>query len=338
LNLLIFEYATAMGVKDPSITAEGQAMLQGLINDLGGLSASFLISIHADHMDGGNCSPVEIEVDLNEWIEENIHGFDFCLPLAPEEDFILYELTRLIEEKGVKIVGSSSDAVYTCSDKYLTYQILKNKVPVIPTDKILWKELERYFSNVLEGKKVVKPADGVSCSAVQVVDSIESFKDAAMKVKDVTNLPYFLLQDYVKGDNVSVSLLCDGKKAIPLSLNQQNVSQKNGTINYNGGIVPLNHPKENEAKKIAKLAVESIKGLQGYVGVDLILGDEVYVVEINSRLTTPYVALRNMLNFNLGEAIIDAVQGKLSEEMEVKLKGEVEFKKEVKNLQLEVIR
>ena len=338
MNLLIFEYATAMGIRDPIIIAEGQSMLKGLLNDLEGLNPSFLISKHSDYIDGGNCHPILIDEDLNKWIENNIRTFDFCLFIAPEEDFILYDLTRLIEENGIKVVGSSSEAVYTCSDKYLTYEALKNKVPLIPTRKVPWGEMEAYYKDFSEGKKVVKPADGVSCLAVQIVDSLNSFKMAAMEIKEVTNLPYFLLQDWEDGDSVSVSLLTNGEKAIPLSLNLQKISQNNGSINYNGGKVPFNHPREIEAKEIAKKAVESIKGLKGYVGVDLIIGDEIYLVEINSRITSPYVALRTMVNFNLGEAITGAVQGKLPEEVEINLEGEIEFQKEGNHLLLKVIK
>lgn len=334
MNLLIFEYATSMGVEDPALTLEGQAMLKGITSDLEGFNTSFIISKHSVPVEGGNCNPRIIEEDLSEWINNNISAYDFCLPIAPEEDFILSKLTRLIEKNGVRVVGSSSDAVDICSDKYSTYQTLKNKVPIIPTQKVLWEEIDDY-ANRLSGKHVVKPADGVSCSAVQVVDSFESFKKAALQVRNVTCLPYFLLQDYVDGDSVSVSLLTNGKKALPLSLNNQKNTQNNGKINYNGGKIPMRHPKEFEAKKIAKKAVESIKGLKGYVGVDLILGEEIHLVEINSRITTPYVALRQMLNFNLGEAILKSVKGHLPEE--VKLEGEIEFQKEGNRLQLKVI-
>lgn len=334
MNLLVFEYATALGVKDPSLTAEGQAMLNAITNDLEGFNTNFIISKDSAQIEGGSCNPVEIEQDLKEWIINNISFYDLCLPIAPEENFILFELTRLIEKNGVQVVGSSSNAVNICSDKYLTYHALKEKVPVIPTRKVLWREIDEYADGI-SGKYVVKPADGVSCLAVQVVDSAESFKNAAIRVKNVTNLPYFLLQDYVAGDSASVSLLTNGKRAIPLSLNKQDNTQNNGNIIYNGGKVPMNHRKEDEAKEIAKKAVESIRGLKGYVGVDLILGDEVYLVEINSRLTTPYVALRQMLNFNLGEAVVESVKGHLPEE--VNIKGEIEFQKEADHLQLKVI-
>lgn len=333
MNILVFEYATSLGVKDPALTAEGQAMLESITGDLKDLNTSFLISKNSVSPEISSCHPIVLKKDLEEWIDNNISFYDFCLPIAPEEDFILFKLTRLIEKNGVQVLGSSSDAVCTCSDKYLTYQALKSKVPVIPTIKVLWDEIDNY-ANRISSKHVVKPADGVSCSAVQVVDSPESFIKAAEQVKNATKLPYFLLQDWVNGDSVSVSLLTNGKKAIPLSLNKQNNIQKDGIIGYNGGKVPFNHTKAKKAKYIAKKAVESLNGLKGYVGVDMILGDKVYLVEINSRITTPYVALRQMLNFNLGEAIVASVNGYLPQE--VKLEGEIEFHKN-ENLQLKVI-
>ena len=335
MNLLIFEYASALGIKDPALTAEGKAMLRGLTCDLECLPASYLISKNIDSIEGSQCKPVVIEGSIDDWILDNISQYDYCLPIAPEEDFILCGLTRAIEKSGVQVVGSDSNAVRICSDKYLTYQILKDKVPVIPTHRVAWEDIGLYAPGI-SGEKVVKPSDGVSCSAVQIVDSEESFKSATRKVRAISSLPYFLVQDYIEGDSASVSLLSNGKTAIPLSLNQQNISTENGTINYNGGKVPMTHPLEKEAKNVAKKAVESISGLKGYVGVDMILDDdEVYLVEINSRITTPYVALRNMLNFNLGEAIVQSAQGKLPGEFT--LEREIEIQKKGNRLNLNVI-
>ena len=96
------------------------------------------------------------------------------------------------------------------------------------------------------------------------------------------------------------------------------------------GEVPWDHPLKDEAMQVAKKAVESIEGLKGYVGVDLILADEVYLLEINSRLTTPYVALRNITDFNLGLAIINSIYGHLPEEFN--LSGCMEFQKGTQKL------
>ena len=89
----------------------------------------------------------------------------------------------------------------------------------------------------------------------------------------------------------------------------------------------------------AKNVIESIDGIKGYVGVDMILdkdNNEVHIVEVNSRITTAYVALRKIINFNLGEAILESVQGELPNE--IILNGTINFYKEGNNLRISVLK
>jgi predicted ATP-grasp superfamily ATP-dependent carboligase len=78
---------------------------------------------------------------------------------------------------------------------------------------------------------------------------------------------------------------------------------------YLGGELPYDHPLKNEAYNVAIDVVEAIDGLNGFVGVDLIITDtEVYFIEINSRFTTPYFALSRISNyydFNILKTIVD---------------------------------
>jgi len=54
-------------------------------------------------------------------------------------------------------------------------------------------------------------------------------------------------------------------------------------------------------------AVECFPGLSGYVGVDMVLTDEeVFIIEVNPRVTTSYIGARRVLNVNLGEAMVQA--------------------------------
>lgn len=328
MKILILEYASALGINDPSICAEGHAMLEGLVEDFKYKNADYIIAKNAG-FETGYGNRIEIQENLMDWLDENIALYDSCLLIAPEEDFILHKLTELIEKKDVKVIGSSSKAVLTCSDKYKMYDALKGKVNIIETRRVFFDEIDDCNSHFDE-KKIIKPADGVSCSGVKIVDSFDEFKEAANSMQ--SNLPYFIVQDFVEGKSASVSLLCNGEEAIPLSLNLQNIQFDSNGINYNGGEVPFEHELSIEAKMAAKKAVESIEGLKGYVGVDVIVGDEVYIVEINSRVTTPYVALKDILNFNLGEAILDSVYGILPSK--VNLDGKIAFYKEKNHLKI----
>jgi predicted ATP-grasp superfamily ATP-dependent carboligase len=321
-----------MGIDDPSIWSEGQAMLNGFLDDFKDKNVDYLISSNQSISCNNPCNPVKLEGELMDWLDKNISNYDSCLVIAPEEDFILYNIINFIEKKGIKIIGSSSDAVMTCSDKFLMYESLKDKVPIIRTEKVFFKDVNSY--KPFNDKRILKPADGVSCSGVHIVSSNDEMKKAASLIE--TNIPYFVIQNFIEGTSASVSLISNGKEAVPLSLNLQDINFSDSGINYNGGQVPLNHKLADEAKKVAKKAVESIDGLKGYVGVDMILGDKVHLVEINSRITTPYVALRNLLNFNLGDAILDAMYGgKLPSK--VNLNGTISFCKRDDVLKLEKI-
>jgi len=328
LKILILEYASALGIDDPSICAEGRAMLEGLTNDFKFKNADYLVSGNSNFQ-CKYCNPIKIKEDLMDWLDKNIAVYDACLLIAPEEDFILYKITELIEKKGIKVIGSSFEAVLVCSDKFRMYEALKDELNIIKTEKVFFDEIDNY-NPYFDSKKVIKPADGVSCSGVAIVNSLDELKKAAGSMQ--TNLPYFVVQEFVKGISASVSLLSNGEEAVPLSLNLQKIQYVDNNLNYDGGEVPFEHDMENDAKKVAKKAVESINGLKGYVGVDVIIGDTVHVVEINSRVTTPYVALRNILDFNLGEAIFDSVYGIFPSK--INLNGKVSFYKEDNKLKI----
>jgi predicted ATP-grasp superfamily ATP-dependent carboligase len=375
LKVLIFEYATAMGLEDPEFLLEGRAMLEGLLDDFNKIDhsrcfeVSYLIAeklLKNEYLRQWDaCNPLIANfnpknfADLENWLESNISNFEACIFVAAEENLELYKLTKIIENKGVNVLGSTSKAVLKSSDKLETYEHLKkyfndnkndnedknNYINLINTYKIdlnkfksEFKEKTNYnslnrtsnefsekFSNLFDNNKkmLIKPADGVACQGIEVLNSPDELFDSLKSIE--TSFPYVLLQDFVEGQPCSVSLLSDGINAIPLSLNLQKIEfEKNGLV-YDGGEVPWDHPLKYEALSAAKNIVESIDGLKGYIGIDLIIADKIYFIEINSRLTTPYVALRNVIDINLGQAIADSSMGSLPDNFN--LSGCFEFRK-----------
>ena len=344
MKILVFEFATATGVDDPSYIAEGRAMLCGILEDLKNFKTYHLISKDSQIINIQSI-PIIVEGDLGEWLKRNIQDYDACLPIAPEENNILHDLTLLIEEQGVIVLGSSSNAVKLTTNKFETYNVLKDRFPIIKTEKIYFQDLDQkyneYYNPNMDNNlsMVVKPADGVSCLGVMVVNSLNEFMAAQNRIQMLTQLPYSIVQDYIHGISVSVSLLSNGNKAVPLSLNLQNIILDSCDIKYGGGKVPFKHRLSELALETAKNVIESIGGIRGYVGVDMIIDDDknmVHIVEINSRLTTAYVALRKIINFNLGEAILKTLQGDLPDN--VTLNGTINFYKEGKTLRISVLK
>jgi predicted ATP-grasp superfamily ATP-dependent carboligase len=341
MKLLVFEFATATGNTDPSLTSEGHAMLEAILDDLRAFKPHYLVPNKFNQINMGT-GQVSVEGDLFEWLNNNINEYDACLPIAPEESNILHDLTSIIEKNDVDVLGSNSHALRITTNKFKMYNELKEKVPVIKTEKIFFNHDlgESDYKTIFQDgtPKVLKPADGVSCSGVMVLNSYNELIEALNDIKHFTMLPYAILQEYITGTSVSVSLLSNGKTALPLSLNSQEIVLDSNKINYNGGKVPINHNLADVAKNTAKTAVESIEGIKGYVGVDMIIDNDgaVHLVEINSRLTTPYIALRKIINFNLGQSIINAVSGELPPQ--TRLNGEAKFYKEGQTLRVSVLK
>ena len=77
------------------------------------------------------------------------------------------------------------------------------------------------------------------------------------------------------------------------------------------------------------------------MGVDLLINaDEkdvysVYLLEVNSRFTTPYVGLNKITKFNIGKSIVDLIDGEINiNDLNMSLDGEVEFKKSGDSLEI----
>jgi predicted ATP-grasp superfamily ATP-dependent carboligase len=133
---------------------------------------------------------------------------------------------------------------------------------------------------------------------------------AVGKIKRESSSKRFVAQEFIKGAAASVSLISTGSDALSISLNRQDVTigAPDAISSYSGGLVPFDHPLRHRAFAVAEKIVKSFRDLRGYVGVDLVLTEEeAVVIEVNPRLTTSYIGLRRVVNFNVAEAIVNAV-------------------------------
>ena len=101
--------------------------------------------------------------------------------------------------------------------------------------------------------------------------------------------------------------------ALALLAGEQRLST-DGRFHYLGGSLPLPTDLSDRCFRLAWQALNTIPGLRGYVGVDLVLGEaadgsEDWLIEINPRLTTSYVGLRALALTNLADVMIKVVSG-----------------------------
>jgi predicted ATP-grasp superfamily ATP-dependent carboligase len=325
LKIILYEYASGggyAGQKLPTgILAEGFGMLRSIAADFkaNGHEVTLLLDARLSKLN----PPIEADCTVPVMYPEEPRKFLTCLAkindsiyiIAPETGQILQTLVELAEKTGKTILNCKSKAITKVANKALLYDSLQENGFPIPKTLLLntqdtWAQIKRALKQQINYPVVFKPIDGVGCSGLSVIEEEVQVRRAIAKIRAESKCSHYIAQEFVKGESASVSLLVTENKALAISLNKQNITMAGPEAfsSYNGGCIPFDHPYMLEAFELAEKVVESFHGLQGYVGVDLVLAqDKVYVVDVNPRLTTSCVGLRKVVNFNLAKAIENAV-------------------------------
>jgi tyramine---L-glutamate ligase len=313
------------------LAAEGSAMLRALLADFRAWRAVSTVTTldgRLDHL----CLPADqvVRVGPGQYpatFSALLAQSDAALIVAPETEGILAGLSATVEESGRLLLGSTSAAVAIGADKagcHTRFQQAGLPTPLTrKADIVAAPQAAAEIGYPL----VVKPLDGVGCEGVCLVAGPDKLETALAVVRSATRRQEIILQSYVAGTHASVSLLVTHGQALAVSLNGQDI-QAGCPFVYRGGQVPLVHAVQARAFEVAQAAVGLVPGLQGYVGVDMILTpQEAYLIEINPRPTTSYIGLRRVVQFNLAQAIwMAGHQGGLPES--VRLAGSVAFGKD----------
>jgi hypothetical protein len=212
---------------------------------------------------------------------------EVAIVIAPETDRILEEQVAAFRRKH-EVVASSAEALALTGDKLALFRHWqRHGVPTPFTASAKeWPAARRPV--------VVKPRDGAGSWATFLV----------REGNGVERPGNFIAQDFVEGRPASVAFLIGPKQTIPLVPAFQRLSD-DGRFHYLGGELPIPADLAERAVTLGRKAVGCVPGLAGYVGVDFVLGDAGdYAIEINPRLTTSYIGLRALANFNLAAAML----------------------------------
>jgi predicted ATP-grasp superfamily ATP-dependent carboligase len=324
---LIFEYVSGGGYINrrisASILSEGYGMIRGLISDykVAGHNITTLMDSRLKKYNPPNQADQIVIVssphELSAKLKELSNLVDAVYFIAPESGQVLKNLMEHIESFGCASLNCEIGAIKCVSNKMKMYEMLKKRGFKVPETVLVdtHKKIEdiKILTRDLGYPLVFKPLDGVSCGGLSLVRNDANIAEAIKKIEKESMNKQFIAQKMIRGKATSACVISTGEKAVAVTLNRQLVTLAlpNEQSSYYGGMVPFDHNLEKEALKTAERAVEGIGGLKGYVGVDMILTKEgAMVLEINPRLTTSYLGLRRVINFNPAEAIVDAIIGK----------------------------
>jgi tyramine---L-glutamate ligase len=272
MNVLLAEYTVA---HDPSLAHEGAAMLSVL-------RASF-----------ERCGYEVVTVgpgDFGDEITRLAPTCDMGLVIAP--DHLLSKYTVLLEQSTHNL-GCGFMTVALCANKVQTGKILRDNGIPVPGE-------------AGNGKRVIKPVKGCGAQGVRLSEGQPADGEFA--------------QEYIGGEHYSVSLIPNrvigdaclyfsGNPPVILAVNRQEIEiAGDGSFHYRGGETPVHPDREAEIIKTAQKTA-AVLGCQGYCGVDVVVSDKVYVVDVNPRITTSLVGIAACMKEEIAALLIAASKG-----------------------------
>jgi len=295
MKVLLAEYASA---HDPLLAAEGAAMLAVLKQSFERCGYDVVLPENGD---------------FGAEIERIAPTCTMGLVIAP--DHVLARYTQILEQHTHNL-GCGFMTVALCANKVGTEKILRSHGIPVPAE-------------ASTGKKVIKPVKGCGAQGVRV--SVDS------PGKDEFS------QQYIEGEHFSVSIVASrvvgdacmyfsGKPPLVLAVNRQFIETgSDGALAYRGGETPVHPAREKEIIAVAKNAVE-VLGCQGYCGIDVVVADQIYVVDVNPRITTSLVGITACMKEEIADILVAASKGGGPDQ--VHLTGSVRFDTNGKVLKL----
>jgi predicted ATP-grasp superfamily ATP-dependent carboligase len=291
MKVLLAEYSIA---HDPVLAHEGRAMI-------GVLRGSFERCGYEVVVPG--------EGDFAAEIERLAPACDMGLVIAP--DHLLSKFTMILEQHTHNL-GCGFMTVAVCANKVQTQKVLAQHGICVPGD-------------AGAGKRVIKPARGCGAIGVRLSEGEPGAGEFAER--------------YIEGEHFSVSIVANriigdacqyftGNPPAVLSVNRQEIRIDNdGSFHYLGGETPVHPAREAEIIATAKKVIE-VLGCQGYCGVDMVVADKIYVIEVNPRITTSLVGITACMKEEIAGLLVAASKGQGPDS--VHLTGRVRFDKDGK--------
>lgn len=299
MKILIAEYASAAGLGG-TCELEGRAMLAALAKSFARVGHEVIYPTSGPTVGAG--SPILLK-----------HGAEFegvleCradagLLIAP--DGMQPHLLAILEKNTVNL-GASPAAARLAADKLLcTRSLARAGVPVA--------EIVEKPDPIETGchRYVVKPRTGCGSEGVRVT----SFAKAG---------PGEIVTRYHEGLHLSASFIVGEEGFLPLTINRQLIDFAGQGMSYQGSQVPYKTPRADEIWAEARKAAFAL-GLRGYAGIDFVLGERPWAVDVNARPTTSLIGIARVMKEEMGELILRARFGGMPEKVTVE--GEYIFRK-----------
>jgi len=154
---------------------------------------------------------------------------------------------------------------------------------------------------------IIKPrggAGGWRNAIIRSQDDLVRWREESPEIEAI-------LQKQVPGTPASVSCMADGKHAVAIAANEQVLRGADASpFGFIGSITPLDHPLAGRMRSLAVKAAAA-SGCVGSVGVDFVLGEDAWAIEVNPRFQATVDTVEASTGSSLFSLHMDACKGKL---------------------------
>ena len=298
MDILIYEHFLGENFSEqpsPLILNEAKLIIDIIIKDLSLEFSDSKISLllnkkNRNLIHSNNHMYRNYEDDVITDISKKIKKNDKVLILAPEENLVLFNLIKSLEDKNIGHFNTNSNFIYSSTNKFELNIKLKN------SKKYQIKTYKDYSKVYMDKEIVAKPNDGVGAQNLFI------FKNKFDLEKNKHRLNNFhIYQEYIKGTIIGINIVITKNKIIILSINEQIYNNSSSNEIY---LSKIHIGKFNYMFDDFRIFVESIlsnlNNFFGFIGIDAILTQDKKIVflEINPRLTTSYIGLRESIGIN----------------------------------------
>jgi len=214
----------------------------------------------------------------------------------------------------VPIYGNSPECIRIVRDLSAVQKVLKEeriKVPLTisaaDSTEVMEFVMQVGFPIVI---KPLKTLGGIGIQLLKTKSELIEFLN-----KNSENLNKYYVQEYISGDNISTTMVGNGKKYEVLSINEQLIGIKefgtNIPFKYCGNIVPFNcSPEIAQIIEKNSLTIAKAFNLRGIFGIDFVLKNKIpYFMEINPRFPGTIELLAMVSQLNAVKLHLDAMRG-----------------------------
>lgn len=310
MRVLIFEWLTGGGLwMDSSVPDEtcptqrqGAAMLSAVAEDfqLASHDVRALVDdrvtvrlptqVSVSNIGSANSLPIELK--------RLAESADVILLIAPECNGCLLQVYDWIRDFSAKIISPDRTFIKLTSSKSATAAYLQANDIAVPTGLML---PDRACSIDLPFPVVVKPNLGAGSDSVQVANSADEINWPAGGTR-------YRVEQFIAGTPVSVSAIA-GDHGVNLLPPTGQRFDAHPIGHYVGAESTLPSDIALRATQLAQRCVLALPSTRGYFGMDIVIADAGpefdCVIEVNPRLTCSYVRLREIVDQNLAEMMLE---------------------------------